>query len=273
MHPHVPRISLGLPAYMAAKWIGSCLESALAQTVSEFELIISDNCSTDETYAIVQRFAERDSRIRAFRQAENVGITANHNFTYLQASAPYFCWLSATDIYHPEFLARCLKAIESAPDVVLAAPRASTFFETPGDGQLLAENRLPEVQDPRRQLFAVMSATLGTSLFRGVYRRSAIGNRIPLQPIFGNDLLLVVEMAATGRVVQIDEPLYYERVSAGARTAEVPLYMRAQYYEPAIGVSCILFHRMRVQMRYWGIPCAMRRAFGNRSARRVRCFA
>jgi hypothetical protein len=97
-----------------------------------------------------------------------------------------------------------------------------------------------------------------------VYRRSAIGDRIPLQLIFGNDLLLVVEMAAVGRIVQIDEALYYERISAGARTASVPLYMRAQYYEPSCGISCILFHRVRVLMRYWGI--AMRQTRGVRGS-------
>jgi hypothetical protein len=78
--------------------------------------------------------------------------------------------------------------------------------------------------------------------------------------MFGNDLLLVVEMACLGRVVQVDEPLYYERISSGAWTTSVPLYLRAQYYEPQAGAACILFHRSRVLSRYWRI--AMRESGG-----------
>jgi glycosyltransferase involved in cell wall biosynthesis len=245
---------------MAGRWIAQCLESILAQTVDDFELIISDNCSSDDTLSIALRFSARDPRIRVVRQPENIGIAGNHTFTFLQCEAPYFCWLSANDVYDAHFLERCLAVLDGSPEVVLVGSRASTFFEIPGDGELLAEDRLPDVADPRQRLFAVMSRTLATSLFRGVFRRSVVEKQMPLQTMFGSDLVLVVEMAAAGRVVHLDEPLYHERISAGAWTTSVPLYLRARYYEPHSGVNCILFHRMRILLRYWCI--AMRESKG-----------
>ena len=253
MSDRLPRVSLGLPAYSAGRWVANCLESVLAQTVADFELVISDNCSTDDTWSICQSYADRDARIRLVRQPENIGIAGNHNFTFRQARAPYFCWLSANDIYDPRFLERCLAVLDASADAVLVAPRASNFVATPGDGQLHAESFLPDVPDSSRRLYAVMSSTRSTRVFRGVYRRSALDRNAPLQPIFGSDHLLVVQLSTIGRIVQIPGPLYYERISTGARTASVPLRRRAQYYEPGAGLSSMLFHRVRIMARYWGI--------------------
>ena len=238
---------------MGGKWVALCLESIQGQTMPDFEVVISDNGSSDDTYAICQSFAARDARIRVLRQPSNIGIAGNHNFTLREARAPYFCWLSANDIYDPHFLERCLAVLDSSPDVVLVAPRASNFIEKPGDGKRDAESLLPDIADSSRRLYAVMSSTRATRVFRGVYRRSALDAKGPLKPMFGNDHLLVVELSTIGRIVQIPGPLYYERISAGARTASVPLRRRAQYYEPGGGVSSMLFHRMRILGRYWGI--------------------
>ncbi len=172
--------------------------------------------------------------------------------------------MSANDIYEPTFLERCLAVLEAEPDVVLVSPRASAFMETPGDGEMLAETRLPDVRDGRTRLYTVMSSMTSSRAFRGVYRRAAFDTRDPLIPMFGTDHLIVVGLATVGRIVQIDEPLYFERVSPGARTSAVPMHLRARHYEPQTGVACLLFHRARVIARYWGI--AMRHAKGGMGA-------
>ena len=149
--PKPPRVALGIPAYKAGRWISSCLDSILAQTVTDFEVVISDHCSPDDTYEVCRAYAQRDPRIRVVRQPENVGIAVNHNVTFQETSAPFFCWVSANDVYEPTFLERCLAVLESDPGVVLVAPRASAFMATPGDGEMLAESRLPDVQDASRR--------------------------------------------------------------------------------------------------------------------------
>lgn len=248
-----PRVAIGIPAYKAGKWIVACLDSILAQTLTDFEVLISDNCSPDDTYAICEAYACRDSRIRVVRQTANIGIAANHNVTFQHTTAPYFCWVSANDVYEPDFMARCVAVLDAEPDAVMVAPRASSFYETPGDGQKLFERLLPDIRDPARRPYAVMASMKDSRMFRGLLRRSAITTADPLIPMFGTDHLLVVGLSMKGRLLQIDEPLYFERLSQGARTDAVPLHLRAVHYEPATGVACILFHRMRVIARYWGM--------------------
>ena len=81
----VPRLSVGLPVYNGADYLAESLDALLGQTFEDFELIISDNASTDGTADICQQYAKQDSRIRYFRQPRNIGLAPNHNFTVDQA--------------------------------------------------------------------------------------------------------------------------------------------------------------------------------------------
>ena len=76
----VPRLSVGLPVYNGANYLAESLEALLGQSYGDFELIISDNASTDSTPDICQHYAQQDSRIRYFRQPHNIGLAPNHNF-------------------------------------------------------------------------------------------------------------------------------------------------------------------------------------------------
>jgi glycosyltransferase involved in cell wall biosynthesis len=257
-----PRVAIGLPVYKAGKWISACLDSLLKQTLIDFEIVISDNCSPDDTVEICEAYARRDPRIRVLRQTTNLGVAGNHNATLQQTTSEFFCWASANDLYAPTFLERCVAVLESDPEIVLTGPRASSFHEVPGDGELLAEHPLADVRDPSRRLYAVMSSMKHSRIFRGMYRRSAMPEPAPLRPVFGTDHLLVVRLSLIGRLVHIDEPLYFERVSPGARTASVPLHLRARHYEPSAGIRCIVFHRVRLLAHYWRM--ALRHAQGSR---------
>ena len=76
----VPRLSIGLPVYNGEQFLSEALDSLLGQSYEDFELIVSDNASTDGTADICRRYAEQDSRIRYIRQSRNIGLIANHNF-------------------------------------------------------------------------------------------------------------------------------------------------------------------------------------------------
>ncbi len=80
-----PRLSIGLPVYNGEEYLTESLEALLGQTYEDFELIISDNDSTDGTADICRRYAKQDSRIRYFRQPRNIGCNPNHNFVIKQA--------------------------------------------------------------------------------------------------------------------------------------------------------------------------------------------
>ena len=72
-----PRVSILIPVYNREALIGECIQSALFQTFTDFEVIIVDNASTDNTWGICQRFAEQDKRVRVFRNEKNIGPVRN----------------------------------------------------------------------------------------------------------------------------------------------------------------------------------------------------
>ena len=108
-----PKVTIGMPAYNGAKTIEKAINSLLAQTFKDFELIISDNASDDETENICRRYALKDSRIHYLRQNKNIGAHANFNFLISKATEKYFMWAADDDWRSPEFLEVNVSALES----------------------------------------------------------------------------------------------------------------------------------------------------------------
>ena len=93
-----------MPVYNGERFIRKAIESLLAQTIAEFELIISDNASTDGTEAICRDYAKRDARIRYVRQSVNQGAVANFKFVLEQSAGLYFMWAAADDYWSSNWL-------------------------------------------------------------------------------------------------------------------------------------------------------------------------
>jgi len=113
-----PKISIGLPVYNGEKFIRKCIESILEQTNRNFELIISDNASTDSTPDICQEFSIKDSRIKFVRQDENMGQNWNYNFLLEKAIGKYFVWVAADTIILPDFIEKSINLLESEKKIV-----------------------------------------------------------------------------------------------------------------------------------------------------------
>jgi glycosyltransferase involved in cell wall biosynthesis len=99
-----PTVSIGMPVYNGAKYIKEALDSLLAQTYTDFELIISDNASTDSTQAICEEYASKDSRIRYIRQPENMGPLKNFQFVLDEAVSEYFMWAAHDDVWSENWI-------------------------------------------------------------------------------------------------------------------------------------------------------------------------
>src|SRR5579862_8869612 len=126
-----PEVSIGMPAHNSAATIGAAIESILVQTYSDFELIVSDNASTDATRDVVNALARQDSRIRYERQPVNAGVNTNYSRVFRGARGRYFKCASSSDFCAPTFVERCLEVLEQRPDAVLAAPRTRLFEGEP----------------------------------------------------------------------------------------------------------------------------------------------
>lgn len=115
-----PRLSIGLPVYNGENFLAKSLDALLGQNYSDFELIISDNASTDGTADICHDYARRDARIRYVRQLHNIGAAPNHNFVLAQARGELFKLASHDDLYARDLLKRCIEALDERSHVVLA---------------------------------------------------------------------------------------------------------------------------------------------------------
>lgn len=97
----MPKITVGMPVYNGERYVEESIKSVLAHTFDHFELLISDNGSTDRTAEICQDNASMDSRISLIRNEQNIGASANYNTLVQKATAPYFRWSNADDLLAP----------------------------------------------------------------------------------------------------------------------------------------------------------------------------
>ena len=108
----LPAISIGLPVYNGATQLRRALDSLQAQIFCNFEIIISNNYSTDETAGICQEYASKDPRIRYFLQSENIGPMLNFKFTLDKARASVFMWAAHDDLWDPEHLMNAINLLK-----------------------------------------------------------------------------------------------------------------------------------------------------------------
>jgi glycosyltransferase involved in cell wall biosynthesis len=118
-----PTLSIGLFVYNGEAFLRETLDSLLGQTFKDFELIISDNASTDATEDICKVYAGADTRIRYFRNETNMGAGWNIRRVFSLATGKYFKWAACDDLYEPAFLEKCINALEANSSYVLAHAR------------------------------------------------------------------------------------------------------------------------------------------------------
>ena len=103
-----PHVSIGLPVYNGERYLSETIESILKQSYRNFELIISDNGSTDQTQRICKTYAAKDRRIRCVRHEINRGANWNFRYVFGLARGIYFRWSSADDLFSPDSLFCCV---------------------------------------------------------------------------------------------------------------------------------------------------------------------
>lgn len=206
----MPRASFGLPVYNGGAFLRETLESILAQTETDFDLIISDNASTDATPHILEEYATRDNRVKLLRQERNIGAVANFRAVFEAATGEFFAWAGDHDLYHRTWLAECIYALEDHPRAVLAYPWALTISR---DGDIVKTNRSSKETvglDGYARVAAVAHMDLVGMRIYGCFRRSAM-REVRVHPCAWWDRLFLTSMAVIGEFVQIERELWTRR--------------------------------------------------------------
>jgi glycosyltransferase involved in cell wall biosynthesis len=113
-------VSIGMPVYNGESFIEEAINSLLSQDYAYFELIISDNASTDSTAEICKSYLKKDKRISYFRQKENIGAVKNFDFVLTQAKGKYFMWAACDDLWEPQFLSTMVQQIDRNRNCTIA---------------------------------------------------------------------------------------------------------------------------------------------------------
>jgi glycosyltransferase involved in cell wall biosynthesis len=121
-----PAVSIGLPVYNGERYLALAIRSVLEQTFEDFELIISDNASTDGTQEMAREFARADRRVRYQRMSRNLGPARNFNRLTLLARGRYFQWISHDDLWAPSLLAELVSPLDIDESVILSHSRVHT---------------------------------------------------------------------------------------------------------------------------------------------------
>jgi glycosyltransferase involved in cell wall biosynthesis len=205
------------------------IESVLAQTYGDLELLISDNCSTDDTAEICRSYVRDDSRVVYTRTDVNVGAAANFSRLAHLARGTYFKWICHDDSMAPRFVEECLPIADSDPDIITVAPTVDVVDET---GQVLQHvstyvtpepwpaDRLGQYRCMMDELAYCETHSDGLTMVRyqyGFHQLSLLRRTRLLMPFISADYVLAAELALFGRIASIDAPL--SRFTLGGGTS------------------------------------------------------
>lgn len=264
-----PKVSIGLPVYNGEKYLEGCIRNLLAQTLANFELVISDNCSTDRTQAICEAAVASDPRVKYHRADANKGATWNFNRVVELAKAPYFKWAAYDDLISAGFLEACVRSLDADPSIVIAYG-ITTLIDGEGAETETKPDRIKITAGaPSARLREYLYKVGLTNAIYGVMRTETMRRTSGHMAFPGSDIVLLGEFALLGRFQEIPEVVFYRRLHAAASNPSNPnLNALAAWFNPA--------HSKRVVLREWehlrGYLAAIRRApLG--AFDKLRCYA
>lgn len=205
------RVSIALPVYNGDNYVAYALESVLKQTYENFEVIISDNASTDRTEEICREYAGRDPRVHYYRSEVNRGVYWNFRRALELSHGDYFMWLAHDDGIAPEFLERCVAALDADPNAVLAYPKAIDIDEN-GNYLTLKEQALnAESTNPRERFRQMIRMEHNCEAIFGLIRSSALAKVQVFNDLADADRVLLAELSLHGGYARVPEFLFLHR--------------------------------------------------------------
>jgi glycosyltransferase involved in cell wall biosynthesis len=215
-----PRVSIGLPVYNGERFLEATVESICGQTFGDFELIISDNASTDGTESICRKHASADKRIRYLRNASNRGAAYNFNRVFQLSKGEYFKWAAHDDVYAPTYLENCVAGLDWDPSAVLCFPKVRFIDES---GAMVDDHgykaRGLNFKPHERFVDIVLPTHIITEIF-GLIRAECLKQTPLIAGYASSDRVLLGELALHGRFVEIPDYLFFHREHA-ERSANV----------------------------------------------------
>jgi glycosyltransferase involved in cell wall biosynthesis len=206
----VPAVSICLPVYNGENYVAAAIESMLAQTFADFELIITDNASTDRTGEICRKFADADSRVRYHRNERNVGGARNQTLAVQMARGRYVRLSAHDDKIAPTHLEECVALLEKRPDVVIAFTRTVVIDEVGAEVSQYRSTR-GTADTPSRRFRELIFRDHNCDAVYGIIRGHVLRSVRPMENFIDSDKVFLCRLAFQGPFVSIDRPLFSKR--------------------------------------------------------------
>lgn len=250
-HP-VPPLSIGMPVHNGEKFLGAAIESLLAQTYGDFELIISDNASTDATPEICRVLAARDSRVRCLHHSENAGAAANFCRVFQASRGQYFKWAAHDDLHAPDYLKQCMAVLEQDERIVLCHSQVEVIDENgrtirydPVESQDLDSDR------PSSRFHTLICSDIDNYEVFGVIRRQVLAMTPLIGGYIASDRPLRAELGLRGKFHILADPLFRNRDHQARSIRLFPAHhRRGQWFDPHRG-GRIVFPHWRILTEYY----------------------
>lgn len=212
MHKVKPCVSVGLPVYNGENFIIETLDSILSQTYTDFELIISDNASTDNTQNICKAYAAKDKRIRYYRNEQNLGGAWNYNRALDLSKGAYFKWAAHDDVLAPTLIAECVNIMDEDSSIILCHSKTSVINEN----SLLIDFayrhlEMTDALDPCQRFHSILFNLVSCDQIFGLIRVSALKQTSRYCGYWTADKGLISELSLWGRFHELDQTLLFRR--------------------------------------------------------------
>jgi glycosyltransferase involved in cell wall biosynthesis len=237
----VPKVSLGMPVYNGERFLRETLDSLLAQTYTDFELIISDNGSSDGTESICREYTARDHRVQYYREEVNRGAGWNYDRVVDLARGAYFKWAAHDDLCAPTYLERCVEVLDHDPEVILVYPDDIDIDENGNKVDRKRHSHIPSSErgsspDPAQRFRRLVLLDYDCEQVFGLIRLDVLRRTKLILNYTDSDRTLLGELGLYGAFYELPEALFYHRHHGGSSGRAHPIkggwHLRAGWFDP-----------------------------------------
>ena len=239
-----PKVSVGVPVFNGEEYLRRRLDSILGQTFTDYEIIISDNASTDMTNKICKEYLNKDKRIRYVRQNTNIGFPNNFNFLINEARGEYYIAAAHDDLWEPTFLEKNVKVLDTQKNIVGSISQVDFFGyeKQPKINPYIASlKKMVRKQDSEPLYNHVLSVSGNYedkvnkylrfnqgSFVYGLFRKDKLQKR-PIQRVASWDLVVILNVLKEGNLYVIDEVLMHKFVGGLSSKGVLDEYKRGEF--------------------------------------------
>jgi glycosyltransferase involved in cell wall biosynthesis len=229
-----PLLTIGMPVYNGENFITKAIDTILSQTFTNFELVICDNASTDNTASICRGFADKDTRIHYLCNPENIGAAANFCRVFHEGRGKYFKWAAHDDELTPNYLEHCIRNLEKNADTVLCHSQVNVINET---GDVVQHDPIDaflfESDIPSERFNALIRTDLDNYEVFGVIRREILEKTPLITSYIASDRILRAELGLHGKLKILQEPLFLCRDHPARSIRAMPAHhTRGKWFDP-----------------------------------------